>query len=93
MAKLPPETAATIWSLKQQLLDIVDEAKTAEFVLLERFEETDRTVMALNELQDIAEQAAARFSQLSNLQLRIAGSQPAVAPDMLRLLTEAIATL
>ncbi|MGK7878200.1 MAG: hypothetical protein AB4426_34310 [Xenococcaceae cyanobacterium] len=93
MVKLPTEVVETIWNLKRQLLDIVDEAKAAEFILLERFGETDRTIIALDELQDIAEQAADRFSQLSNLQLRVAQSQPTVAPDMLRLLTEETTTI
>jgi len=47
MAKLPEETTETINSLKQQLLDIVDEATAVEFALFERFGETDRTIIVL----------------------------------------------
>jgi hypothetical protein len=90
MAKLPPETTATIWTLKQRLLDIVDEATAAELVLFERSGETDSTIIVLDELKDIAEQAQARFSQLSSLQLRIADAQPTVPLDMLELLTQVI---
>jgi len=67
MAKLPPDRSTLIWNLKQGLLDIVDEAKAAELDLLERFGETDRTIEALDQLAQIAEQAKERFSQLSIL--------------------------
>jgi hypothetical protein len=91
MAKLPEETTETIWSLKRQLLDIVDEATAAEAMLFSRYGETSEAIFALDELKSIAEQAVSRFSQLSSLQLRIAESQPTVTPDMLKLVTEVIA--
>lgn len=90
MAKLPVETTETIWSLKRQLLDIVDAATAAEALLLSRYGETKETIIALDELKSVAEQAASRYSQLSSLRLRIAESQPTIAPDMLELLTGVI---
>ena len=92
MAKLPRETAATVWSLKQQLLDIIDNATAAEAILLERFGETDRTISYLDELTSVAEQAASRFSQFSTIQLRIAEAQPTATPDMLKLLSQVVAS-
>lgn len=91
MAKLPIETSETLWTLKRQLLDIVDEATAAEFFLFERFGEIHSTIVVLDELKDIAEQATSSFSQLSSLQLRVADTQPSVPPDMLELVTEVIA--
>lgn len=91
MAKLPVETTENLWHLKRRLLDIVDEATAAEFFLFESFGETDSTIMVLDELKDIAEQAASRFSQLSSLQLRVADAQPTVPPDMLELVIQVIA--
>lgn len=91
MAKLPDETTETMWSLKRQLLDIVNEATAAEAMLFNRYGETTETIIVLDELKSVAEQAAPRFSQLSSLQLRIDESQPTVAPDMLKLVTEVIA--
>jgi hypothetical protein len=35
MAKIPNELAETIWSLKRQLLEIIDAATSAEFTLFE----------------------------------------------------------
>ncbi|MFB2880201.1 hypothetical protein [Floridanema aerugineum] len=68
MAKLTPEISQNIALLKQQLLDIVDEATAAELTLFERFGETSETMTPLNDLRDIAEQASTRFSQFANIQ-------------------------
>ncbi|MBW4622528.1 MAG: hypothetical protein KME17_24620 [Cyanosarcina radialis HA8281-LM2] len=86
MAKLPQETTETIWSLKRRLLDIVEEATAAEFNLFERFGETTETIMPLDELKSISEQATSRFSQFSSLQIKMAQTQPTAVPDMVDLL-------
>jgi TPP-dependent indolepyruvate ferredoxin oxidoreductase alpha subunit len=91
MAKFSSEARQTLWRLKDQLLDLIDEAKALELLLFERFGETNETIIVLDELKDIAEQAASRFSQLSTLQLRLAESQPSVLPDMMELLVQTIA--
>ncbi|NEP40196.1 MAG: hypothetical protein F6K35_13535 [Okeania sp. SIO2H7] len=93
MAKLSSEQRTIIWELKQRLLDILDEAKSTEFNLLNRFGETDRTIVALDQLTEIAEQAKERFSQLSTLQILIYESQPVATRDLLRLLNEKIAII
>lgn len=90
MAKLPEQTTVTINSLKQQLLDIVDDATAVEFVLFERFGETSRTISVLEQLKSVAEETASWFSQLSTLQLRIAQAQPIASADMLELLAQVI---
>lgn len=93
MAKLSPEIKATIEMLKEQLLDIIDEAKAVEFALLENFGETAETFHSLEQLTEITLQAESRFSQLSRLQIQVAESQPAIAPALFELLNEAIANL
>lgn len=90
MAKLPEETTQTVLSLKQQLLDTVDEATAAEFVLFERFGETNRNIRYLDELKSVAERAESSFVRLSNFQIRIASAQPTISSDMLELLTRSI---
>lgn len=90
MARLPEETTLTILSLKQQLLEIVDNSTAAEFALFERFGETERTMYYLNELKSVAERSTSWFSRLSNLQIRIASAQPAVPSDMLELLIQSL---
>jgi len=90
MARLPSDITQTIALLKQRLLDIIDDATAAEFQLFERFGETVETMVPLNDLRDIAEQATTRFSQFSTLQLRVAQSQPIASDDLLQFLNEKI---
>ena len=91
MAKLPPETTETVNRLKQQSLDIVDEATAAELALFELCGETDQTMPFLDDLKTVIEDATSSFSQLSTLQLNIARTQPNTAPAMLGLLAQAVA--
>ena len=93
MAKISPELKLKVANLQQTLLNIVDEAKAAEFLLLERFGETNETIIALDELTAISQQAADLYIQISRLLLRTAEIQPAIMPDMLRLLADRIATI
>lgn len=44
MAKIPREVTATINNLKQQALDIVEEASALESTLSETFGETEATI-------------------------------------------------
>jgi hypothetical protein len=90
MGKLSPETAQNIWDLQKQLLEIIDTAKTLELSLFESFGETDRSVIYLDELQSIAEQATERFSRFSTFQSRIANTQPPVPSDIIELVNKTI---
>lgn len=90
MAKLPTETTATINRLKQQALDIVDEATAVEMTIFDLLGETQNTIGCLNSMKTASENGASLFSQLSTLQLQIAQSQPAASADMLDLLAIAI---
>jgi hypothetical protein len=91
MAKLPTSTSETIWRLKRQLADVIDNARSTEFSLFETFGETERTLGYLDDLQSVAEQATERFSQLSSLQIRVLNVQPHIPEDMLELVTRVIA--
>ncbi len=93
MAKLSPEIRATLSHQKEQLLDLIDEAKSIEFIILESFGENERTISTLEQLTEIAEQARTRLSQLSTLHLRIAEVQPTIPADLLRLMNEAITNI
>jgi hypothetical protein len=91
MAKLPNDISETIWGLKRRLADVIENARAAEFALFDRFGETERTNVYLDDLQSVAEQATERFSQFSSLQIRILNVQPHVPGDMLELVTQVIA--
>jgi 3-methyladenine DNA glycosylase/8-oxoguanine DNA glycosylase len=90
MAKLPIEESEVIWTLKRQLLEIIDTATAAEENLFSNHGETELTVAVLDELKRVSERATPWFSRLSNLQVRIAESQPDIAFDMLNLLNRSI---
>jgi hypothetical protein len=72
MAKLSQEIRATLSQQKEKLLDLVDEAKSLEFILWTVFAKIKRQY----QLTEIAEQARTKLSQLSTLHLRIAEVQP-----------------
>lgn len=90
MAKLPEQTTVTINTLKQQSIEIVEQATATEFTLFQFFGETDETVSYLDEMKNVAEEAASSFSQLSTLQLNIAQAQPTASSAMLNLLAQVI---
>lgn len=90
MAQLPSETTETIWTLLRQLLTLVEDAGAAEFTLFDRFGETENTLSNLEDLKNVAEEAASRSAQLFRIRLRIAEAQPTAPDDMLRLLYRAI---
>jgi hypothetical protein len=90
MAKLPNDISETIWGLKRKLADVIDNARSTEFFLFDTFGETERTIVYLDDLQSVAEQASERFSQFSSLQIRILNVQPHVPEDMLELVTRVI---
>jgi hypothetical protein len=93
MAKLSIEQSETIWTLKRQLLEIIDIATAAKEALFSNHGETELTVTVLDELKRVSERATPWFSRLSNLQVRIAESQPDIAFDMLNLLNRTIAQI
>jgi hypothetical protein len=93
MAKLSSDIRATLSQQKEHLLDLVDEAKSLEFILLDTVGEDQQTVSTLEQLTEIAEQAITKLSQLSTLHLRIAEVQPMISNDLLKLMNEAISNI
>lgn len=93
MAKLSPETKTTLNALAEELIEIIDEAKRTEFLILENFGETAQSTIVLDELTEIAQQANDLYSQISTLRLRIAEAQPRLPLDMLRLLEQRVILL
>ena len=68
-----------------------DEATAAELTIFELFGETQSTLSFMNEMKNVADEAASSFSRLSTLQLQIAQAQPTASSDMLELLAQVIA--
>lgn len=90
MAKLPEEITETIWLLKRQSLDIVEEAMATEFILFDSFGETEETLSYLDEIKAVGESATSFYSRLSHIHLQIIQSQPQASNDLLRLLYQTI---
>ncbi len=55
MAKLPIEESEAIWTLKRQLLEIVDTATAAAEALFSNQGETELTITVLDELKRVSE--------------------------------------
>jgi hypothetical protein len=91
MAKLSPDISETIWRLKRQLADVIDNARSTEFFLFDTVGETERIIVYLDDLQNVAEQSTERFFQFLSLQIRIFNVQPYVPGDMLELVIQSIA--
>lgn len=70
--KIAEETTETINRLKQQSLDIFDDATAAELTIFELFGETPQTLSYMEEMKNVAKEAASSFSRLSTLQLQVA---------------------
>jgi hypothetical protein len=90
MAKLPEEVTETIWLLKKQSLDIVEQATATEFILFDSFGETEQTISYLDEMKNVAEIATSSYSRLFRLHLQIAQSQPIASQDVLQFLQQVI---
>ncbi len=90
MAKLLSETIKVINQLKQESLEIVDEATALELKIFEQFGESEQTLSYIDEMKNVAEEAITSFSRLSTLQLQVARSQPTASSATLELLVQAI---
>jgi len=86
MAKLPDETKSTIVNLLRGLGELIDEAGETELVIFEQFGETEITISALNELQNVRERLRNSYTRLCRLFLQVSESQPNAPAAVLNLL-------
>jgi len=90
MARLPTEILTAIFDLQQRLLISIDEAKSTEFSILDRFGETDETIETLDQLQNAAERLRTYYNRLHTIALGIAEAQPIAATNMLEFLQQTL---
>lgn len=90
MALLPNEIIVTVFELQQQLLNIIHEAAATQFIILERYGETDVTLMDLEQLDNVRERADNYYPRFSTLLRQIASSQPSASPATMQLLQRSI---
>ncbi|MCL1474985.1 hypothetical protein [Argonema antarcticum] len=90
MAELPQEITTTVLDLQRQLLAIISKARTTEFTILERYGETEATIIDFAQLQNTRERAETYYSRFCTLLLQIAKSYPSPSSAMLELLARSI---
>lgn len=90
MAKLSEETLTLIFQLLRQLAEGVEDASATEWLLFERYGETERTITELDELQSVRERQRVFYSRLNTILLTILESQPSATTAMLDLLSQTI---
>ncbi len=90
MAELPVEITTIVLDLQRRLLEIIDRASRSGFYIIERYGETQDSITAHDQLQNVRERATFYYSRFYTLLLRIAEAYPAAPTDMLELLSNSI---
>jgi hypothetical protein len=90
MAQLPEETTTTVLELQRRLLAIIHQATAVGFSIVEQYGETETTIIALEDLDNVREKANTYYSRFYTLLLRISESQPMATTAMLELLARSI---
>lgn len=90
MAKLPEEIIINVLYLQRKFLEAIDEIGKTEFILFERYGETEATFPELSELQKLKERADSYYSRFYIILRRIYESQPVASSANLELLGKTI---
>ena len=90
MAKLPEETITRVLNLQRQLLERIDDVMTTDFVLFDRFGETQETIDYFELLQNATERAESYNSRLYTTLKQIYPAQPVASRASLELLARYI---
>lgn len=90
MAKISDEILISTLTIYRQLLELINEAKVTEYQIVEEFGETEITLIALEELQNIVERMRNSYSRLNTLLLRISEAQPRADTATMELLIKSI---
>jgi hypothetical protein len=90
VAKLPDSVLTNIFTLQRRFIEGIDATTSTEFMILERWGETEETLPELEELQSIKERLLSPYSRFHVLLLKAAESQPVAASDVLSLLYRSI---
>lgn len=91
MALIPEDITTTVLELQRRLLVIIHQATATGFTIFQNYGETETTVIALEDLDNIREKAYTYYSRFNTLLGRIAESQPIADRAILELLNRSIA--
>ena len=90
MAQLSKETQKIVLELQQNLLVIIHESTSFQFMILENYGETEATLSDLEQLDNVQQRADTYYSRFSTLLRQIAASQPSATSATLALLSRSI---
>jgi hypothetical protein len=90
MSKLSDETLTIIFNLLRQLAEGIENACLVEWIFFEQYGETPRTIIELEELQNVRERLNQSYSRLNTLLLKTLEAQPIASKDIANLLDRAI---
>ena len=90
MAKLPQEVTEIIWTLQKKTWEILEEATATEYQLFSLFGETRETLIYLDEMKNVADEANSYRSRLLKVHYQIAIAQPMPSPDLLQFIEKSI---
>lgn len=86
MANLPDETIDTIFSLKRQLWQLINQTTAVGWAILEEYGETEQTIPTLEQLDNLRERLTDPYSRPHGILLRVGESQPLASTTILDLL-------
>jgi lantibiotic modifying enzyme len=90
VAQLSKETQKIVLELQQNLLVIIHESTSFQFMILENYGETEATLSDLEQLDNVQQRADTYYSRFSTLLRQIAASQPSATSATLALLSRSI---
>lgn len=90
MAEISQGTINRIVQCYQELVRIINLAKSTEYKLFDEYNETQATINDLNALSTVATDATDNFTRLNTITIRIATIQPQVDASTATILEETI---
>jgi hypothetical protein len=71
MANLPDNLSDQIYILQRQLLELIYQATITDYTIFESYGETENTMVALEQVQNVKERARTYYTRLYRLLLQI----------------------
>ena len=91
MVKLPDDILNAIFSLQRRLVEVLNETTATEYILMQRFGETEATLAELESLDNVKERLKTSYNRSYRLLQQVTESQPDATADTLNFLYKTIA--
>lgn len=86
MANLAEETIITVFNLERRLWELINQTTAIAWEILEQYGETEETIPAFEQLDNLKERLINPYSRLHTILLRVGESQPIATTAMLDIL-------